>query len=419
MPQAKPQGEPVLLASHTGAARLPCAGGSGYTGRMTIVELHRDEALRNYEFPVTRDRVFLAHAGVAPLPRRVQAALAAYAEACTRGDQEEMLPPAFFGTTRDLLARLLQAAPEEIAFIGPTSNALGTVAAGLEFSAGDNVVLYFEDYPSNVYPWTGLAARGVEPRFVQPRQFGVIEVEDVLAKVDRRTKLVALASAHFIAGCRLPWQELGQALRERGVLFSLDAIQTLGALPMEKAAVDFLAADAHKWLLGPCAAGVLYVRREQQEKLAPSMLGWHNVLCPGFVAQPVLELRRGARRYEPGTANLIGLIGFKAALELLFEVGIDAIATELLRKRAWLIPALQAQGWTVLGADLRPHRATGLITFHRAGTDMSAAHRKLIEAGIVTSLRTDRTGQAYLRLSPHFYNTDAELQQMLDTLPPG
>ena len=212
-------------------------------------------------------------------------------------------------------------------------------------------------------------------------------------------------------------QAIGKFLRERGILFCLDAIQTLGAFPTTVEHVDFLAADAHKWLLGPCGAGVFYVRRELQEKLNPPVYGWHNVRNPNFVAQEQIVFRSGAVKYEAGTHNLLGLVGLIAAMELALEIGVENIAAELLRKRAWLVPALQAKGFTVLNADAKTGRtpAASFRFINRARTSRRL-HKKLTDAGVVTSLRTDRKGQKYIRLSPHFYNTDAELQRALAML---
>ena len=384
---------------------------------MTISELLANEELRRSEFPVAREKVFLAHAGVCPLPRRVAETIQRYTGLCTQGDQEVVLPPELqMLRTRELAARFLGAKPTEVAFVGPTSLALSYVAAGLGLRKGDNILVYFEDYPSNVYPWMALAERGVQVRFLNVRELGRIRAIDVEGQVDENTRLVALASCHFVSGWRLEVERIGRFLRARKILFCVDGIQTLGAFPTPLEHVDFLAADAHKWMLGPCAAGLLYVREELQEKLQPRIFGWHNVRCPNFVAQKQLEYPPDARRYEAGTANLLGQVGLHAALELLLEVGVEAIAQELLRKRAWLVPALQGRGYTVLHAEAPPAHAGAIISLHRPGTDLGALHQKLLAAGVVTSLRADRSGQQYIRLSPHFYNTDAELNRVLELL---
>jgi selenocysteine lyase/cysteine desulfurase len=381
---------------------------------MTLAELLSDEELRRYEFPVARERIFLAHAGVCPLPRRVSDAVSAYAGSCTQGDQETLVTGVQIRESRQLAARLLKAQPEEIAFVGPTSLALSLVAAGLAWKRNDNILIYFDDYPANVYPWMALAEKGVEVRFLNARQLGVIRPGDVIGQVDEQTRLVALASCHFVSGYRLELDAVGRALRERGILFCVDAIQTLGAFPTTVEHVDFLAADAHKWLLGPCAAGVLFVRKSLQERLRPAVFGWHNVRCPDYLAQEEMVYRPDARRYEAGTQNLLGLTGLHAAMALLLEIGIDNIAAELLRKRSVLVPGLKDKGYTVLQADVAPAHAGSIVTFFREGTDMAELSEKLAAAGVVASLRADRSGRKYIRFSPHFYNTDAELQRALE-----
>jgi len=382
---------------------------------VTLQEILLDETLRQCEFPVARGKIFLAHAGVCPLPRRVADAITRCAEQSTLGDQEAFMLSRL-DEARQLAARLLNCQPDEIALVGPTSLGLSFVAAGLKLRRGDNILVYHDDYPSNVYPWMALAEKGVEVRLLNLGQLGVIRPRDVTGQVDENTRLVALASSHFISGWRIEIDAIGKFLRERGILFCLDAIQTLGAFPTTVEHVDFLAADAHKWLLGPCAAGIFYVRRELQERLNPPIYGWHNVRNPDFVAQEQIVFRRGAAKFEAGTQNLLGLVGLIAAMELVLEIGVENISAELLRKRAWLAPELQQRGYTILSADAKPENASGIISIFKDGTDLAALHKKLSDAGIVTSLRVDRSRRNYIRLSPHFYNTDVELKRVLELL---
>jgi selenocysteine lyase/cysteine desulfurase len=383
---------------------------------MTIAELHSNEELRRAEFPVAADKVFLGHAGVCPLPRRVAEAVSHYSFNCTQGDQETLLPLYKLQRMREAAAKILGAERDEIAFVGPTTLGLSYVANGLPFRRGDNILIYHDDYPSNVYPWMGLAERGVEVRLMNVRELGKLRAIDVQGQVDENTRLVALASCHFITGWRINVPAIGKYLRERGILFCLDAIQTLGAFPTPMEFVDFAAADAHKWLLGPCGAGIFYVRKALQEKLRPVVLGWNNVRCPNYVAQDEITFTPGAQRFEAGTHNLLGLVGLHAAMDLILEVGVENIAAELLRKRAWLVPAIQEKGYTVLNATAPPENASGIVTFFQPGAEMRELHGKLEENGIVASLRFDRRGQSYIRLSPHFYNTDEELRRVVALL---
>jgi len=383
---------------------------------MLIQEILTNEELRRSEFPVVRNKIFLAHAGDCPLPHRVAQAVADYAHAAAAGDQESIIFPRILEDGRKLASQLLNCQDEEVAFVGPTSLALSFFASGLKFRKGDNILIYHDDYPSNVYPWMALTAQGVEVRLLNTRGLGVIRPIDVIGQVDERTKLVALASCHFVSGYRLDYASIGKTLRDRGILFCLDGIQTLGAFPTTMEHVDMLAADAHKWLLGPCGAGIMYVRKGLQPYLNPPVYGWHNVRCPNFVAAEEIAYRSGAKKFEAGTHNLLGLVGLNASMQMLLELGVDNIARELLRKRGWLIPALQAKGYTVLNAAVPMENATGIVTFFKPGADLPALHQKLLDANIVTSLRMDRSGQRYIRLSPHFYNTDAELQRVMEMI---
>lgn len=385
---------------------------------MTVAEILANEELRRQEFPVVADKVFLAHAAVCALPRRVAEAMREHAAGGMLGDQEESFPLARIRQGRETVARLLGAKPEEIAFVGPTSLALSFVAQGLPLRKGDNILIYFDDYPSNVYPWMALAEKGIEVRLLNARSYGLIRPIDVIGQVDEQTRLVALASNHFVAGWRIDLNAIGQELRKRNILFCVDGIQTVGAFPTSVEYVDFLAADAHKWLLGPCGAGIFFIRQTVQEKLRPLAQGWHNVRCPNFVAQEQLVYRTDARRYEAGSANLVGLAGLIAAAELLLEVGIENIAEELLRKRSWLVKAVQEKGFTVLHANAAAASASGIVSFYQPAADMAKLHQKLMAAGIQVSLRTDRQGQNYLRVSPHFYNTEAELHRLVENLLP-
>src|ERR1041385_519034 len=164
---------------------------------MVLTDLLINEELRQQEFPVTRDSVFLAHAGVCPLPRRVVEAVTSYASRAGRADQEQLIFPAILEKGRALGAQLLNCKPQEVAFVGPTSLALSFVASGLKFRKGDNILIYFDDYPSNVYPWMALSNAGVEVRLMNVRSLGWIRPKDVIGQIDENTRLVALASCHF------------------------------------------------------------------------------------------------------------------------------------------------------------------------------------------------------------------------------
>ena len=377
--------------------------------------LFTSEAERLAEFPVLRDSLFLAHAGVTILPARVTRVMQDYLhEACTRMQE---FPEAWRATneTRAVAAQMLGAKAAEISLLGPTSLGLSLVANGLDWQPGDEVVCYQDDYPANVYPWTDLARHGVVVKLLKPEAPGVITPELVEAALTPKTKLVALASCHFLSGYRIEIDRIGRLLRERGVLFCLDAIQTLGAFETRVDHVDFLSADSHKWMLGPMAAGVVYVREEMQERLRPTLLGSWNVCSPNFIAQPEIAFEKGGRRYEPGVLNIVGILGMKAGLELLLEKGIPQVSEQLLRLKTRLVEGLEPLGFRFIGPKSGLN-ASGITTAFReegSGPPVEKVFEHLAAQKISPSLRHDRAGRAYLRFSPHFYNTEAEMDRVV------
>jgi cysteine desulfurase / selenocysteine lyase len=379
--------------------------------QLNISDLLRDEILRRREFPVCDEKVFLAHAGVSPLPRRVADAMKQYVEASAHDHQENVLPEDVVSETRMLAARLIEAGEDEIAFVGSTSMGLAMVAAGLPWERGDNVVCYRDDYPANVYPWMDLARRGVEARFVDATPLGNITVEDVERAVNKKTRLVSLASVHFQTGWRLDVDRIGRFLRERGVLFCLDGIQSFGALRTSMKFVDFAAADAHKWLLGPLGTAIFYVRREHFESFHPPLVGWNSASSPNFIAQESLAFKRDARRYEPGSLNLAGIVGLRAALQLIHECGLESIEARVLGLAEQAIACGTKAGFGVLGA-VEGKGLSGIVSFLTGRADVAKLHAKLESARVVTSLRYCRDGKRCLRLSPHFYNTENDLNRL-------
>jgi selenocysteine lyase/cysteine desulfurase len=385
---------------------------------MTILEIQSDEALRRELFPAVAHGVYLANAGVCPLPRRVVDRINKYTQACLYSDQEDVVDAGLLDEIRESAAGLCGVQATEIALVGPTSTALSLIASGLPLQPGDNVLVYYEDYPSNVYPWMAMQKNGVEVRWIKVPQLGVIEWEHISPLIDHRTRLVALASCHFLAGWRIDIDDIGRRLRGMQILFSLDMIQTLGAFPTPLTHVDFAAADSHKWLLGPCAAGVMYVRKGIQESFTPPIHGWHNVRCPDFIAQPEIVYRHGALKYEAGSHNFLGLVGLHECFRMIEEFGMDQIAEDLASKRKYLSKELLNRGMHVLCADSPADRSGGMISFFRHDLDLPDVHRRLAEKRITVSLRRDRTHQTYLRLSPHYYNNHADFDLFFQALDP-
>jgi cysteine desulfurase / selenocysteine lyase len=379
------------------------------------ISLVLDEAARREAFPVCSSQIFMGHAGVCVLPAAVAAAMTDYIRKSCERHQEFGEVLSDIASTRKISAEFIGARADEIALLGPTSLGLSLFANGLEWHAGDELICYTDDYPANVYPWMELARRGVVVRYLQPERAGEITPALVEAALTERTRLVALASCNFLTGYKIDVDAIGRLLKSRGILFSLDAIQTLGAAPLSVEHVDFLSADAHKWMLGPMAIGIVFVRKEHFETLRPTLIGAWNVRSPNFITQPEIDFEPSARRYEPGVLNTVGVYGMRAALEMLAAAGIERVQERILAVKAALVAPLQGAGFEFLGPVDGPN-ASGITTFHHPAREASELFKALEQQNIVASLRFDRAGRQYIRLSPHFYNTLDEAARVAGVL---
>ena len=374
-----------------------------------------DEAERQRVFPVARTKKFFAHAAVTALPACVADAMSAHIRETSEMPQEFDAVLRDIKDARRVCAELISAQAEEIALLGPTSLGLSLIANGIPWNEGDEVLCYADDFPANVYPWLELRRRSVVVNFLRPERQGEITPELVAAALTPRTRLVALASCHFFTGYRIDVDAIGQLLHSRGVLFSVDAIQTLGAFPLNVKHVDFLSADAHKWMLGPVAIGIVYVKKDHFDLCRPTLLGAWNVYSPGLLSQDKIRFVPTAQRYEPGVLNAPGIYGMKAGLEMLLRHGIERISRRLLELKAHLVAALRANGFEIFGPESGA-AASSITTFRHARADAVDLFQRLQKVGVFSSLRKDREARGYLRFSPHFYNTEAELDEALGVL---
>jgi len=352
------------------------------------------------EFPVTRKHVYLDHEGVAPISLRVKEALEKFlAESAENGAFAYPAWAQQVASTRKACSRLINADPDEIAFVKSTSHGLSIVAAGLDWRAGDNVLVFEREFPSNLYPWLNLRHKGVEVRTI-PSRNGRILFEDIEQLIDSRTRLLSISTVQFTNGFRIDLSTVGTLCREKGILLCVDAIQSLGVIPMDvqKYHVDFLSADAHKWLLGPEGIGIFYCRKELAERLNPPLIGWKSVQNEFDFDRPALCLKTNALRFEEGSMNLMGIIGLGAALELLFHVGIETIEKRVLDLGDQIIHEAGKRGLAVLSPTARADRG-GIVTL--TGDFDSAKTRDMMrERGVMVNVRGGG-----LRVSPHFYNT--------------
>jgi selenocysteine lyase/cysteine desulfurase len=367
------------------------------------------ERLRREELPVTTRYAYMNHAGVAPLPRRSAERMAATAVLASRtGDRHWPDRNDEAERVRELAARLLGARdPREVAFVENTSTGLSLVAEGIDWRPGDNVVSAALEFPSNVYPWLRLAEQGVEYRLAEERD-GRIDTAELLALIDDRTRAVALSWVQYASGFRSDLRRIGAACRERGVLFVVDAIQGLGglALDVERDLVDVAAAAGHKWLLGPEGTGLLYVSDRVVESLRPPRSGWRSMRDLYEWTRFDITWNEGAKRFESGTLNVYGIAALGGSLDLLLEVGPEVVERRVLTLAERAARVFVECGLTLVSSR-RPGEASGIVTAIPPRGDANLLTMQLAERGIILAQRAGR-----LRASPHFYNTDEEMDRL-------
>ena len=359
-------------------------------------------------FPVTRNLVYFNHAAVGPLSTRAYEAMERHArDQRDQGALHWREWYAEYDRLRASAARLIGAESNEIAILKNTSEGLSFVAEGYRWKSGENVVTTALEFPPNYTPWKWLERRGVECRVAT-----LPTVETIEPLIDDRTRIVSVSSVAFHNGFTSDLDAIGELCARRNALLCVDAIQGLGALPIDvrKSKIAFLAADGHKWMCGPEGATIFYVAAEHRDRLDVLEHGWTNSKRPGTFLQVDPGVLSDSRRFEAGSLNTNGIHGLRAAIDLLLEIGIDAIAGEVIRIATRLADCLEEIGWRV--ASPRPI-ASGIIGAIPPGVERSLLkwHRMLEENGVVCAPR-----EGMLRLSPHFYNDDAEIDRVINLL---
>ena len=362
------------------------------------------------EFPVTENLIYLNHAAVAPLPRRSAQAMQELADDALRfGSLHYDRWLDTYEGVRVAAARLIGAQRSEIALVKNTSEGVSMVAQGLHWHPGDRIVAFREEFPANYYPW--LRLEGTKRCTVD-----WLSVNDPLEQIEiacTGAKLLAISFVQYLSGFRADLQAIGEICHRHHCFFFVDAIQGLGAFPLdvEAAHIDALAADGHKWLLGPEGCGILYVRKSRQDSIFPEEFGWTNVAAYHDYASRDMALREDAGRYECGTLNTIGCYGLRASMELILEVGVGRIAPAVQGLADQLAEGAVKKGYQLLGDRTRENGA-GIVALEKPGVDSRKIVHDLKQKGIYAAPR-----QGWIRMSPHFYISPEEMERVIEALP--
>lgn len=366
-------------------------------------------------FPITKRYNYLNHAAVSPLSLPALRAI----ESQLRDVQENgsVNFPDWVATkeqARKLLAGMLGARPEQVAFMRNTSDALSTVANGLTWRPGDNVVTFRGEFPSNLYPWLRLReAFGVEVRMCEERA-GRIDFDDLARLIDQHTRVVAISHVQFASGFRIDTERLAQIVRRHDALLVVDVIQALGVVPInvEAELIDVAAGAGHKWLMAPEGVGYLYLSDRARERIQPTLVGWISVPDPFNFDDLEQGWNRGTLAWETGTGPAALFYGFKASLDLLTGLGVAEIAKYLEELTDELCERLKAKNYELVSSRLPGEKSQIVCIRHKAGTSPMALYAHLKDRNIITAPRGDR-----LRIAPHAYNLPEEIQGLIEALP--
>jgi len=366
-------------------------------------------------FPITERAVYLNHAAISPLPtptlRAIEAQLKDVHENGSTNFRNWLTVKE---QARELLAGLLGARPEQVAFMRNTSDALSTVANGLNWRPGDNIVTFSREFPSNIYPWLRIRdVFGVEVRMCEEHA-GRIDLAELENLIDHNTRVVAISQVQYASGFRVDLQRLGRFARQRDALLVVDVIQALGVVPTDVEAefIDVAAGAGHKWLMAPEGVGYLYLSDRARERIEPSLVGWVSVPNPDDYLNFEQGWNRGALAWETGTGPTALLHGFTASLELLSRFGVLNIANYLEELTDYLCEGLRGKRYEVVSSREPGEKSQIVCIRHPGGLSAMALYHRLRSRSIITAPRVDR-----LRIAPHLYNSATDIDELIKALP--
>ncbi|MCG6976462.1 MAG: aminotransferase class V-fold PLP-dependent enzyme [Acidiferrobacterales bacterium] len=371
------------------------------------------DALLASEFPVTQHLNYLNHAAVAPWPKRTAAAVHVFADECVNeGSSHFMDWLELENALRERLAAFTGASSaNDIAFLKNTSEGLSVVAHGFPWQPGDNVVISDEEFPSNRIVWESLERFGVEVRQVSLRS-GKSPEDALLSSFDGKTRILAISAVQYVSGLRMDLERLGSECKKRDIAFCVDAIQALGAIKIDLQAmhIDFLAADAHKWLLGPEGIAVFYCSEKWRDRLALHQYGWHMIEHHFDFDTKVWEPAASARRFECGSNNMLGIQALSASLSLLEEIGMKEVENRVVANAESLVELIDSRDTLELITNPSPGRLAGIVTFKSKIVPTEVLHSVLTGSGVVCAMRGGG-----VRFSPHCYIRGEKLAAAVET----
>ena len=366
-------------------------------------------------FPITQRAVYLNHAAVSPLPvPTIEAVESQLRDVHKNGSLNFRDWLGVKQSARVLLAELLNARPEQVAFTRNTSDGLSTVANGISWRSGDNIVTFKHEFPSNIYPWLRLTqSLGVELRTCDEHN-GRVDLDELTNLVNERTRVIAISHVQFASGFRVDLERLGKLARKHDALLVVDTIQALGVIPtdVEAELIDVAAGGGHKWLLSPEGTGYLYLSDRARERIEPTLVGWVSVPNPEDHFNWNQGWNEGALAWETGTGPAALIYGLEASLRLIRHQGVRRIQKYLQELTDYLCSQLDSRNYEIVSSRLESEQSQIVCIRHTGGIGAMELYSNLKKRRIITAPRVDR-----LRIAPHFYNTVQDIDALISALP--
>ncbi len=366
-------------------------------------------------FPVTENYIYLNSAAVAPVPTTtIEAVLSQLRDVSENGSTNFLEWVATKNRAREIVAKMLKVRAEQIAFLRNTSDGFSTVASGLKWRKGDNIVSFAREFPANFYAWRRLRdAFGVELRLCPERE-GRIDLDELIGLIDENTKLVSISAVQYDSGFRACLEKIGEAARKVDALFAVDIIQALGTMPfdLEAQKVDVAAGASHKWLCSPEGCGILYLSERARERVEPTLVGWISVDDPWNFEEVEQTWKSSALAWESGTGSASLFYGLEKSAKLLFETGAEKIESYLEELTDYLCELVAGKNYEIVSSRMPGEKSQIVCLKHQNGFTSAEIAKHLENEKIIVSPRGER-----IRIAPHFFNNREDIERLIENLP--
>ena len=366
-------------------------------------------------FPITKNFTYLNSAAISPPPTiSIEAVVSQLNDVSQNGSTKFQDWVDTKNRARANVAKMLNVKPEQIAFLRNTSDGFATVANGLDWKKGDNIVSFEKEFPANFYAWRRIRNNFAVELRLCPERNGRIDLDEFISLIDENTKLVSISQVQFASGFRADLERIGRAAKKFDALFAVDVIQGFGAMKFDLPAqfVDIASGASHKWLCSPEGCGILFLSDRAREQVKPTLVGWISVEEPWDFEDSEQNYKPNALAWETGTGCSALFYGLEQSTKLLLEIGAEKIENYLEDLTDFLCEIINKENYEIVSSREKGEKSQIVCIKHKNGLIPNEIAKHLEEKKIIVSPRNDR-----IRIAPHFYNNREEIEKLAANLP--